>query len=67
MKSRKALKDIKDKNVEASRMKYGGIRKKYERNMENKKAAWQSKQVEWIDILVTQKEIVKYVELLGRQ
>jgi hypothetical protein len=52
--SREALKGFKDKNYKARRIKYWDSRKRYERTLENKKAAWQAKEAEQIDNLFRQ-------------
>jgi hypothetical protein len=63
-KSREALRVFKENNDEVSRIKYWESRKKYERVVVKKKAAWQMEEAEHINILVRHKDAKKIWEAI---
>jgi hypothetical protein len=58
-KSRQSLIVFRENNDEVSRIKYLESRKKYEKIIEKKKAAWQTKEAERTDKLVRHKDVKK--------
>jgi hypothetical protein len=62
---REALRVFKENNDEVSRIKYWESRKKYERVVAKKKAAWQTEEAEHINILSGIKMLRKYGKQSG--